>query len=406
MSKHRSPRAPRIAPRNSFTRSFIISAALGFAPLLACGGSQAQVKREPVNRFGRPLKTGTPVAAWVDRAPECTAQRYVAVGFSKPTFWPQDALTNASDDARGKLALALSSHVEVFAQLRASNQSAAELDLTKEATDLVMQNSRIEATWSDEEGKRDEPGAVWALAVIDFEPGGRTRAVENGNVKNGNKMPGWLDRLPAQPGRLYAAGYSGPTFNADDSFQYAGDSAVQNLAASLRSHVQAYTLLVQTQAGMSVDDFAHTDDPDAAFLELVRKSARVEQVWVDEEGARAGDPPGAVWALAGIDVGNQKGGYQAQQNDALGPALDAHGNAASADDPNHGQTLSQQAAAQARQNQAVNQAKVDANQAAIGAHNAEVKQAVQSEQQQYRDATETGVKPDGQGGAQAAPAAK
>ena len=310
-------------------------AALGVFALLACGGGQPVKPQPKMNRFGRSMKIGTPVAVWVDRIPESTRERYVAVGFSKPTFWPQDAINNAAEDARGKLALSLASHIETLGRAAATARSDDALDLTKEATDMVVQNSRIEATWSDEEGTRDEIGSVWALAVIDLKPGERrpgglnvanALAADETNNKLGNKMPGWLDRLPNSSNRIYAAGYSGPTFSPEDSLQYAGDSAVQNLAASLRSHVQAYNLLIETRAGMSLEEFAHTDDPDAQFLELVRKSARVEQIWVDEQGARAGDPPGAVWALAGIDVGSQKGGYQTQANDALGPALNAQGN--------------------------------------------------------------------------------
>ncbi len=390
LQKFANPRPARLAA---------ISVSLS---LVACGGHAVVKQEEKLNRFGRPLKDATPVPRWVDAAPESTRARYVAVGFCKPTFWPQDALANAAEDARGKLALSLSSHVEALTKLAESNQGRlTQLDITKEATDLVVQNSRIEATWTDEAGTRDESGAVWALAVIDLTQAGSGSAVDQTNGKNGNKMPGWLDRLPAASSRIYAAGYSGPTFSADDSLQYAGDAAVQNLAASLRSHVQAYALLVQTKTGMSIDDFSHSDDPDAAFLDLVRKSARVEQVWVDEEGNRPGDPPGAVWALAGIDVGSDKGGYQSQQNDALGPALDAHGNiSANAKDDHSGPTLQQQIAAHAQQAQAQTQAKAQETKAAVDAHNAEVSKAVQQEQSDYRKETQTGVKPDGQGGAQ------
>ena len=53
----------------------------------------------------------------------------------------------------------------------------------------------------------------------------------------------------------------------------------------------------------------------------------MEQVWVDDDGIHPGDPPGSVWALAAIEVGSTKGGFQAQQNADTGPALDNHGNA-------------------------------------------------------------------------------
>ena len=51
--------------------------------------------------------------------------------------------------------------------------------------------------------------------------------------------------------------------------------------AGLRAHVQAYTLLVESASGLSVDQFAQTDAPDDTFLEIVRKNAKVEATWVD-----------------------------------------------------------------------------------------------------------------------------
>ena len=126
---------------------------------------------------------------------------------------------------------------------------------------------------------------------------------------------------------MFAAGYSGPTFQPADAVSYAGDAAMDNLAASLRAHVQAYTLLVENASGLSVDQFSQAEDPDDAFKDIVKKGAKIEATWVDKDGARPGDPPGAVWALASIDVQSTKGGVNAVENQDLGPALDKQGNA-------------------------------------------------------------------------------
>jgi hypothetical protein len=295
------------------------AAALLFAlAAAAChGGGQQQVK---LNKWGQPLKAGKPPPPWVQKIPESTKDRVVTVGFSGPTFWPQDAMNNASEDARGKLAMAMSSKVEKYTQVGAAADSQHALDITKEATDVVMQNSRIDAIWVDEAGQLNEPGSAWAMAVLD-----KSGASIDAGGKDHHRSPGWLDRLPSTPARLYAAGYCGATFRPDDAVQYASDAAVTNLAASLRSHVQAYNLVVATTSGQSVDDFAKLDDPEKEFIELVRKKAKIEQIWVDKDGVRPGDPPGSVWALAGIDVGSTKGGAEQQQNQYTGPALDAHG---------------------------------------------------------------------------------
>jgi len=296
--------------------------------LCACGGNASQRPSPRLNRWGRPLAS-RPVPAWVDKLPESSKTQVVAVGRSGPTFWPQDALANARENARGKLALQLAAHVERFgaASESSSGRAANLVDIDKEATDVLLQNARIEATWVDEAGDRDERGSVWALAVLDLDDRGTPFAhAPSAGQKKGNAMPGWLDNLPSAGSRVYATGYAGPTFRPEKALDYAGEAAIDNLAQTLRSRVQAYQLLVENATGLSVDQFSHADDPDQAFLDLIRQNARIEQVWVDEDGVRPGDPPGSAWALAVIDVASTKGDYKAVDNPDLGPALDKQGN--------------------------------------------------------------------------------
>ncbi|HZX93560.1 MAG TPA: hypothetical protein VFE90_03530 [Myxococcales bacterium] len=303
------------------------------AAALACaacaGGQKPTPPAQKLNRWGKPYKEGVAVPAWVDKVPEAAKGKLVAVGYSQPSFWPQDAINAAAEEARGKLALALTSHVEVLGMDTATAESTGGATIDKEATDVVMQNSRIEATWVDENGERSEPGGVWALAAIEIDSvrGALGGGVEAKSAQVAGKIgPGWLDRLPGKGGKVFATGYSGPTFEKEAAVRYAGENAVQNLAASLRAHVQAYTLLVESASGLSVDQFAQTEQPDNTFLEIVRKNSKVEATWIDVEGARPGDPPGAVWALASIDVQSTKGGIKSVDNPDLAPALDQKGN--------------------------------------------------------------------------------
>ena len=292
----------------------------------ACSGNAPQKPSPRLNRWGKPL-SARPVPEWVDALPQSSKTRVVAVGRSGPTFWPQDALNNAREDARGKIALQLASHVERYgAATEASGRATRAVDIDKEATDVLLRNARIEATWVDESGDRDEPGAVWALAVLDLDGRGQEATAAGAAARTRNPVPGWLDHLPSATGKVYATGYSGPTFKPEKAVAYAGESAVDNLAATLRSRVQAYQLLVQDATGLSVDEFSHSDDPEQSFRELVQKSARIEQVWVDADGARPGDPPGSAWALAVIDVPSTAGSYQPVENPDIGPALDKQGN--------------------------------------------------------------------------------
>jgi len=311
----------------SITRAAV---ACGLLACAACAGGQKPAAPPPkLNRWGKPYKEGIVVPAWVEKVPESSKGRLVAVGYAQPSFWPQDAIDNAASDARGKLALALASHVEVLGMDTATESASGGATINKEAADVVMQNSLIEATWVDENGERGDPGGVWALASVELDAvrgalaGGPPAAARAGVGKSG---PAWLDRLPGAPAKVYATGYSGPTYHAEDAKRYASENAVENLIASLRAHVQAYTLLVENASGLSVDQFAQAQsDPDEAFRGIVQKNAKVEAVWVDVEGVRPGDPPGAVWALASIDVQSKKGGVKAVENPDVGPALDERG---------------------------------------------------------------------------------
>ena len=308
-----------------------VALALAF-PLgsLACAGGRKQSGPPPkLNRWGKPWKEAIAVPAWVERVPESGNGKLVAVGYSQPSFWPQDAINAAADEARGKLALALASHIEVLGMDRATGQGSRGVTIDKEATDVVMQNSRIEATWTDENGERSDPGGVWTLAMLEMDSiKGKAGADAPAGPRTGKSGPSWLDRLPRSRNRIYATGYSGPTYHAEDAKRYAGEDAIDNLAASLRAHVQAYTLLVESASGLTVDQFARTvDDPDTAFRDLVRKNAKLEATWVDRDGSRPGDPPGAVWALASIDVQSTAGAVKPVENQDLGPALDREGNA-------------------------------------------------------------------------------
>ena len=267
-----------------------VALALAF-PLgsLACAGGRKQSgPPSKLNRWGKPWKEAIAVPAWVERVPESGNGKLVAVGYSQPSFWPQDAINAAADDVRGKLALALASHIEVLGMDRATGQGSGGVTIDKEATDVVMQNSRIEATWTDENGERSEPGGVWTLGTLEMDSiKGRSHADAPAGSSAGKSGPSWLDRLPGSRNRIYATGYSGPTYHAEDAKRYAGEDAIDNLAASLRAHVQAYTLLVESASGLTVDQFARTvDDPDTAFRDLVRKNAKLEATWVDRDGSR------------------------------------------------------------------------------------------------------------------------
>src|SRR5260370_15141773 len=131
------------------TKAALLLALLAFA----CGGAAKTQPPPKLNRFGQPYKEGVVAPPWVDKIPEAAKGKLLAVGYSAPTYWPQDAINAAGEDARGKLALALTSHVEVLGMDTATLTAQGGALINKEATHVVRQNSRIEATWPRENAR-------------------------------------------------------------------------------------------------------------------------------------------------------------------------------------------------------------------------------------------------------------
>src|SRR5438067_13276548 len=217
MPTRRSTSSPLRKQREPVSRAARIAAAFALA-CTACAGAQKRAEPPPkLNRWGKPWKEGVAVPAWVDKVPESGNGKLVAVGYAQASFWPQDAINAAADDARGKLALALVSHVEVLGLDRASATANHGATISKEAADVVMQNSRIEATWTDENGERSEPGGVWTLATLEIDSARGKAGGEAQMVSPAKTGPAWLAHLPASKNKLYATGYSGPTYHAEDA---------------------------------------------------------------------------------------------------------------------------------------------------------------------------------------------
>jgi len=99
------------------------------------------------------------------------------VGIVGKTFFQDDAWRNAADAARKELAKSLQGRIEsAFLSVQSSGgnswaDEAYTVEATSWSTDIVMNNSQIVAMWYDGKGvvPGGDPGATYALAVIDFD---------------------------------------------------------------------------------------------------------------------------------------------------------------------------------------------------------------------------------------------
>ena len=102
--------------------------------------------------------------------------RLYAVGVSGPTYFVEDAIKNACDDARKEIAKSLQSEIYSFyfgidATRSPSAKEYSSVQVTSSTTDVSLNNSQILAVWVDREGTAPGgmPKYVYALACLNLQ---------------------------------------------------------------------------------------------------------------------------------------------------------------------------------------------------------------------------------------------
>ena len=114
---------------------------------------------------------GGPTPAWVDKLPIRKGE-LCAVGYSGPTFYQQDCVGNAAENARGHLAETISVSIRtVTIDISDGTRGMFSKDVfvqgSESASDAVLQGSEVEAQWVDLQGQRGAPKGCYALVCID-----------------------------------------------------------------------------------------------------------------------------------------------------------------------------------------------------------------------------------------------
>jgi hypothetical protein len=141
-------------------RAFIQAVFLGVLFLFIAGcGSRVVILR------------GGPTPAWVDKLPTRRGE-LCAVGYSGPTFYQQDCVGNAAENARGHLAETISVSIRtVTIDISDGTRGMFSKDVfvqgSESASEAVLQGSEVEAQWVDLQGQRGAPKGCYALVCID-----------------------------------------------------------------------------------------------------------------------------------------------------------------------------------------------------------------------------------------------
>lgn len=113
------------------------------------------------------------VPGWVTRLPQ-GENEICAVGTSDTTFFRNDAVTYATENARQELSRSLS--VSIYSVMidkqrgnEADSFSSNVMEITAGVSEKVLKGAQIVATWYDEQGSApvSKKGMTYALACID-----------------------------------------------------------------------------------------------------------------------------------------------------------------------------------------------------------------------------------------------
>ena len=114
---------------------------------------------------------GGPTPAWVDKLPTRKGE-LCAVGYSGPTFYQQDCVKNAAENARGHLAESISVTIRtVTIDISDGTRGTFSKDVfvqgSESASEAVLQGSEVQAQWVDLQGQRGANNGCYALVCID-----------------------------------------------------------------------------------------------------------------------------------------------------------------------------------------------------------------------------------------------
>lgn len=117
------------------------------------------------------LVRGGPTPAWVDRLPTRKGE-LCAVGYSGPTFYQQDCVKNAAENARGHLAESISVTIrtitiDISDGTRGNFSKDVFVQGSESASQAVLQGSEVEAQWVDLQGQRGANNGCYAMVCID-----------------------------------------------------------------------------------------------------------------------------------------------------------------------------------------------------------------------------------------------
>ena len=208
----------------------------------------------------------------------------VGVGYSEPTFYEMDAWRIASKNARAVVARSYSGLIRniLFENMR--EEKAQYEALTKQKTDVVLQNSRIVDVWIDRNGILGNANSAYALCVVPDNISSTTYRTASDSVRLMQLgAPGWLIQADTGSDVLRSIGFSQRAFFEADQHSKASKHAIEEMQKVIEIRVSEilvlYEILNYSWIKSSSEEKITID-----LTQVITDEAREVDYWVDDDG--------------------------------------------------------------------------------------------------------------------------
>ena len=208
----------------------------------------------------------------------------VGIGHSEPTFYEKDAWRIASKNARAVVARSYSGLIRnvIFENMR--EEKAQYEALTKQKTDVVLQNSRIVDVWIDRNGIIGKTNSAYALCVVPDSISSTTYRTAVGSerlMKLG--APAWIIHVDTDSDVLRSIGFSQKAFFEADQHSNALKSAIEEMQKIIEIRVSEILVLYENLNYSWIRSAA--EESIVNDLTATISDAAVEVVyWTDDDG--------------------------------------------------------------------------------------------------------------------------
>ena len=251
---------------------------IALLPLLifSCSYAPKQIEKNPPPVWVLSYADGEEIAGFSGST--------VGVGYSKPTFYEEDAWRIASKNARAVVARSYSGKIRSLLFENTEGEETQLEVLTKQKTNVILKNSRIVDVWIDRKGLMGKENSAYALCVV---PKNMTSNSYHSEAESERLLklgaPLWLITADTGTDVLRSIGFSQVAFFEADQKSEALKNAVEEMRRIIEIRVSEilvlYENLIQSWIKSASEEIITSD-----ITATITDKTKEINYWIDAGG--------------------------------------------------------------------------------------------------------------------------